>query len=587
MTQPPGQPPYGGGFGTPQDPSRQQSHQQPQAQPQPGPYGYPHTPPPQGPPVQNHPGYGYPQSGPYAAQPGPYTPPPQPGYGYPQSQYPGAPTPPPAQGGGGGSRNPFKGRPAMAIGAAVAALAVIGGAVFAVTSLGGDDEGDKKPVAQESPKASEDAKPSTEPSAPVNPGDGSGDGGEDLDVTDLNAGRKDGEAKVLWYKSAPDAPGSGADAPGLWVTDKVAVKAAYKQVFAFGVADGNPAWDPIEFDGKICAVTRQATAGKIVVAHQKTNASNAKCNQLQQIDLDTGEKGWTAEVDEGALFDSTLSLGLTVTGNTLMVGRSQSGTAYDVTTGKKLWDKKDYGQSCYPDGFAGGKKLIAVSSCAAGSDKKHDEVQELDPKTGKAKWTRKIPTGWRVEYAYSTDPVVLYLTNEDENKWNISTFNGDGSTRSQVDIKDSIAPDCDGGFLDRGLEGCSGVVVASNTLYLPTEAKDSTNAIVAINLANGKEKWRVKSAEGSSMAPMKTDGTKLIAYVEPGYSVGGEIVSVPTTGKNHKATRLLQMPSSAAKIESAFFSQAYDYVGGRFFLSTTTLTGSDEAKEKLMLAYGK
>lgn len=586
MTQPPGQPPYGGGFGPPQDPSQQR--------PRPGPYGHPRTPPPQGPPAPNT-GYGYPQqqSGPYTptppqpgpyAQPGPYTPPPQAGYGYPQARYPGAPTPPPA---GGGSRNPFQGKPALAIGAAVAALVVIGGAVFAVSSLGGDDEGDKKPVAQESPKASADDKPSSSPSAPVNPGDGSGDGGEDIDVSDLNAGREAGEAEVLWYKSAPDAPGSGAEAPGLWVTDKVAVKAAYKQVFAFDVGDGNPAWDPIGFDGKICAVTPEATAGKIVVAHQKTNARDGKCDQLQQIDLNTGEKGWTAEVDEGPLFDSTITIGLTVSGNTLMVGRSQSGTAFDVTTGKKLWDKKDYGQSCYPDGFAGGKRLIAVSSCAVSSDRAHDEVQELDPRTGKAKWTRKIPKGWRVEYAYSTDPVVLYLTNEEENTWNISTFNGDGSTRSQVGIKDSIAPDCDGGLLDRGLEGCSGVVVASNTLYLPTESKDGTNAIVAVDLVGGKEKWRVKSAVGSTLAPMRTDGSQLIAYVEPGYSGGGEIVSVPTTGKNHRTTRLLRMPNSAAKIESAFYSKVYDYVGGRFFLSTARLTGSDEAKEKLMLAYGK
>ncbi|WP_371579655.1 PQQ-binding-like beta-propeller repeat protein [Streptomyces sp. NBC_01314] len=598
MVQPPDHPPQGG-FGAPQGPP-------PQSQPQP-PYGYPQTPPPQGPPVPG-PGYGYPQqqqqpppaqpgpytqSGPYAqpqqpgpyAQPGPYNPASQAGYGYPQSQYPGAPTPPPV--GGGGSRNPFKGKPAMIIGATVAALLVVGGTVFAVTSLG--DDGEKKPVAKESASPTEDGKPSPSPTEPVNQGDGSGDGGEDLDISDLNADRKAGEAKVLWYKSAPDAPGSGANAPGLWVTDKVAVKPAYKQLFAYNVGDGNPAWDPIEFEGKICAVTPKATSGdRIVVSYQSGTGSDAECDQLQQVDLNTGDKGWSTELEKGELFDSAISVGLSVTGDTLMVGRSQSGTAYDVNTGKKLFDKKSYGQSCYPAGFAGGTRLISVSSCAVTTDKEHDEVQELDPRTGKAKWTRKIPKGWKVEHAYSVDPLVLYLTNEDENTWNISTLNADGSTRSQVDSDDSFAPECDGGILTRDMQGCTNVAADANTLYLPTEEKDGTNEIVALNLATGKEKWRLKSpSSDAEISPIRVEGSKLIAYVESTRDAGGQVVSVPTTGNSRQATKLIQMPASAAEIESSFYSKAIDYVDGRFYISTTLLNGVDDAKEKLMLAYGK
>ncbi|MFF6781561.1 PQQ-binding-like beta-propeller repeat protein [Streptomyces sp. NPDC012510] len=592
MTQPPDQPPQGG-YGAPQNPP-------PPSQPQPPqqPYGYPQTPPPQGPPAPS-PGYGYPQQpsahqGPYAppqqpgpyTQPGPYNPASQAGYGYPQSQYPGAPTPPPG-GGGGGSRNPFKGKPALAVGAAVAALLVIGGTVFAVTSLG--DDGAKKPVAKESTSPTEDGKPSPSPTQPVNEGDGSGDGGEDLDISDLNADRKAGEAKVLWYKSAPDVPGSGASAPGLWVTDKVAVKPAYKQLFAYDVQSGDPAWDPIEFPGKICAVTPKATSGdRAVIAYQKSTAKNADCDQLQQIDLNTGEKGWSAELEKGDLFDSAGTEALSVVGDTLLVARSQSGTAYDINTGKKLFDKKTYGQSCYPSGFAGGARLIVVSSCAVTTDKEHDEVQELDPKTGKATWTRKIPKGWKVEHAYSVDPVVLYLTNEEENTWNVSTLKADGSTRSQLDVEGSFAPECGGGILIGELQGCTGLAVDANTLYLPTEEKDGTNEVVALNLATGKEKWRVKSPSADAvMTPVKTDGSKLIAYVESTYSSGGRIVSVPTSGSGHKTTELLRMPASAAEIESSFYSKAIDYVDGRFYISSTLLSGVDDAKEKLMLAYGK
>ncbi|MFJ5265966.1 PQQ-binding-like beta-propeller repeat protein [Streptomyces sp. NPDC088387] len=613
MAQPPNQPPPQGGFGAPQDqPPQGQPPQQPG---QPGPYGPPPgggfgapqmpaqppqaPPPPQTPPSgAPQPGYGYPQGpgpygypqqpGPYGQpqQPGPYGQPQQPGpygaqpgYGYPQQQaaYPGGPgTPPP-----GGSRNPFKGKPAMIVGAAVAVLLVIGGTVFAVTS-GGDDK-DKKPTAEKS----DDAKPSASDDAPVNPGDGSGDGGDDPE--NLNEGRQAGESKVLWYKEAPDAPGSGADAAGMWITDKTAVKSAYKQLFAYDVGDGSPTWDPITFPQKICAVTPAKTDDdRIVVAYMNGASDRAKCNQLQQIDLNTGDKGWKAEIADGALFDSTLSVELSLAGDTLMVGRSQSGTAYDAGTGKKLYDKKKYGDACFPGAFAGGDgRLVQVASCGAGSDNEHDEVQELDPRTGKVRWTQKFDKGWRVARVYSFDPLVVYSTNDDEKAWNISTLGTNGSFTSQVDFDENFAPECGWAVLQRDLTGCMGVASDGSTLYLPTEATAAANEVVAINLANGKEKWRVKSPVDETMLPLQVEGGKLIAYVQASYDAGGRVVSIPTTGSDHKPTTLLQNPQGAADIEGSFFSRDMAWADGRFYLSSTRLTGNDEAKEKLMLTYGK
>ncbi|MFF3331535.1 PQQ-binding-like beta-propeller repeat protein [Streptomyces sp. NPDC002888] len=617
MTQPPNQPPQQGGFGAPQDQPPQQGG---------GGFGAPQTPPPpqgppapqgpppaapQGPPAQQ-PGYGYPQQpgpygqpgGPYGTpgapgtqQPGPYgTPGPygqpqqpgpygqpqqpgpygQPGYGYPpQPQFPGAPgTPPP----GSGSRNPFKGKPAIVIGAAVAALLVIGGTVWAVS---GDDGDKKKPVA----KQSDDAKP-TATDSPVNPGDGSGDGGEDPE--DFNADRQTGEAKVLWYKEAPDAPGSGADAPGMWITDKTAVKAAYKELVAYNVGNGTPTWDAITFKEKICAVTPQKTSDdKIVVAYMSGSSDRAKCNQLQQIDLNTGEKGWSGTVADGELFDSALSIELSITGKTLMVGRSQSGSAFDVETGKKLFDKTKYGDACFPSAFAGGAKLISVASCDATGANEHDEMQELDPTTGKVKWTQKFDKGWTVSHTFSVDPLVVYSTNKDKNAWNIATFKSEGGFRSQVGFDENFAPDCGFTVLQRDLTGCEAVAADAATLYLPTEANSGANEIVAINLADGKEKWRVKSPADESMLPIKVEDGKLIAYVEPSYDAAGQVVSIPTIGSSHKTTKLLQLPEATSEIENSFFSRDIDWVDGRFYISSTQLSGRDEAKEKLMLAFGK
>ncbi|MDC0767842.1 outer membrane protein assembly factor BamB family protein [Streptomyces sp. HD] len=601
MSQPPNQPPQGG-FGAPQDPRQggfgapqpAQPPQQGAPQTPPPPQGAPQTPPPpqgppqappppQGPPAgAPQPGYGYPQqpaqqvpyaSGPYGQpqqQPGPYGYPQQPGqgYGYPaQPQYPGAP--------GAGSGNPFKGKPALIIGAAVAALLVIGGTVFAVTRGGDDDP--KNPVSQGSdgPKGSESPSASEE-----------SEGGADPE--NLNGGRQPGEAKILWYKQAPDAPKSGADAPGLWITDKAAVKAAYKQIFAYNITDGEEAWAPISFPQKICSVTPQKSSdNKVVVAYESGSSDRAKCNKLQQVDLTTGAKGWSGSVSNGGLFDNTIKIELSITGNTLMVGRAQSGTAYDVNSGKKLYDKERYGDKCFPAAFAGGEKLIAVSSCDATGTDEHDEIQQLDPATGKAKWTQRYDKGWQIARVFSIDPLVVYSTNEDKKAWNISTLGNDGKFRSEVGVDLKIGTECGWAILERNLRGCAGVAADANTLYLPTEATTTANEIVAIDLANGKEKWRVKSPADEPMLPIKVEDGKLIAYVKPSYDAGGQVVAIPVTGSSHQPAKLLQNPASAASVENGFFSRTYDWVDGRFYLASTRLTGNDESKEKLMLAFGK
>ncbi|MEU0049291.1 PQQ-binding-like beta-propeller repeat protein [Streptomyces sp. NPDC006309] len=577
--------PVQGGAGAPQIPPAQGGFGAPQAPPAQGGFGAP--PPPVGPPPQPQPGYGYPQQpGPYAGAPGPYgypQPPqqpgpyggPQPGYGHPQQPpYPGAPGGPFP---GGPGKPASRKRTALIIGAAVAALLVIGGTVYAVTSGDGDGGGGrKKPVAQGSDDPKQSA--SGTPTAAA-----AGD-----DPENLNEGRQAGEAKVLWYKPAPDAPASGADAPGLWVSGDTVVKAAYKQVFAFGTQDGKNAWGPVAFPQKICAVTPQKSADdKVVVAYMSGGSDRAKCNQLQQLDLATGEKGWSGEVADGGLFDSALTVELSVSGRTLMVGRSQSGTAYDIDSGKKLYDKKRYGEACFPAAFAGGTgRLIQVASCGVGTGNEHEEIQELDPATGKVRWTRPVKKGWEVSRAYSVDPLVVYLTNREKKAWNISTFTKDGAFRSEVKVDEKFAPRCGWAILERELQGCQGVVADADTLYLPTDSTTSANEIVAISLSDGKAKWRVKSPANEPMTPVKIEDGKLVAYVRPSYDAGGQVVSVPLTGSSHSTTRLLRNPQGGADAENSFYDGVVDFSGGRLFVSSGRLSGNDASKEKLIMAFG-
>ncbi|KPI04191.1 hypothetical protein OK074_4718 [Actinobacteria bacterium OK074] len=480
----------------------------------------------------------------------------------------------------GPDRHPHRalGRPLPVVAAVAAALLVVGGTVWAVAARGGGGDVGDRTLAQ-SGEGLDPAVTPVDPAAPVDP-------------TAVNANRAPGEDRLLWAARAPQPPsGMGADAPGMWITGTTAVKAAYDELLAYGVADGATAWGPITFPRPICAVTPQQTSDdRIVVAYPGNSGDGTRCDRLQEVDLRTGARGWSATVDRAV----APALGLTLSGRTLVVGRATSGTAYDVDTGRKLWEKAKYGAAaCLPVAFAGAPgRLLAVSSCGAGTAAEHDEVQELDPATGKAAWTRRIPNGWTVERTYSVDPVVLYLTDQDERRWNISVLDDDGTPRSQVHVDDTFAPECGRTLMDRDLQGCQGVAADADTLYLPTGATSGAgpNSVVAVDLGTGEEKWRVPSPGAAPMLPLRTadGGKRLIAYVEAAPGAGGRVVSLPTGGNGRRTiTTLLRDPAGAAAAESGFASETIAYADSRFYISTTRLTGDTSSGQNLMLAYGK
>ncbi len=227
------------------------------------------------------------------------------------------------------------------------------------------------------------------------------------------------------------------------------------------------------------------------------SSDSAKCNQLQLVDLVTGEKGWTQEVADGELFDSVLSIEMALAGNTLMVGRSQSGTAYDVRTGKKLWDSSGTATPLLPPAFAGGERLIQVASCGAGRHQRARRGPRARPEhrqgqvdlpvrqglAGRAHLLRR-PAG-RLRHqggGRQRQEVVEHRRLHRRRK-----------LRSQVAVDENFDPGCGWAILARDLQGCEGVVVEGDTLYLPTAATTGANELVAISLANGKELWRESS----------------------------------------------------------------------------------------------
>ncbi|NED10551.1 PQQ-binding-like beta-propeller repeat protein, partial [Streptomyces sp. SID9124] len=572
---PPTPPPTQPGYGYPQQPGPYDKPQQP------GPYGQ--QPGPYGQQPQQPGPYGQPQAGPYGQpqQPGPYNQQPQAGYGFPPQQYPGAPVPP-------GPGGPSKRKPALIIGAAVVALALIGGGVWLATS--GGDDGDDKPVAKKSEQVT---KPSVSPS--VDDGDGNGTGRED---DDLNSGRKDGEAKVLWLqKNDVDLPRNGADVYGPWIVGDTIVKGMYRTVSGYSVADGTQQWT-LKLPADICSAPEQTTAdGKIVIAIKNGTTDKADCSALQQIDLNTGKAGWKKEVKKSGLFDMMSDLSMAISGDTVTAGRTGAANAFRVSDGKEVFGKRS--GTCQPFAFAGGAKLIAAVNCRTGDvDNPQHEIEELDPKTGKAKWTYKPARGWEVDKVYSVTPLIVSLTkgsSSDDKKWSILALRENGTLRSQLigDKNDKFAPDCGGGFTIFGqrLDGCTGVAADANTFYMATQDDTSgsarTNKVVAFNLNTGKPKWKADSPAEQTVKPLRMEGGDVLLYVDGGYSKGGGIATLSPSGGSPKM--ILQHPESTSSIERSFYNPKILYADGRSFIASGRVSASNDKEEletKTMMAFG-
>ncbi|MFF1561097.1 PQQ-binding-like beta-propeller repeat protein [Streptomyces sp. NPDC058279] len=553
------------------------------------------TEPPQPPPNQPPPpsGYGHlpgppqpahvppPGANPYAQQP-PTVPQPQappgqfaqPGYGYPPPPtvpqgMPGAPGHP-------GGKRPRQ--PAVILAAVVGAVVVLGaGGYFAFGHGGGDSP--KHPVAQGSTPA--DDKPSGSPS--VDTGDGSGNGSGDQE--DLNAGRKPGEDKVLWYKSAKiDGPGAGVPAQGQWIVGDSVVKTVGRSLVGYQVTDGKQKWK-LDFPADVCGSTNQTTGdGKTVVLLKDGDSDTADCTRMKLIDLKTGKEGWTKTVEQQNLFDTAISAYPSIVGDTVAVNRSISTTAYKISTGDKIFTG-NVPEGCKPRSYIGGNaKMIGLATCEDAD--RTVEVQGIDPATGTKSWTYRLAKGFEVNSVYSVDPLVIDVGNRDTKKRAIMSLGPDGKARASMSAEGSFVVNC--GVAGDSLQGCGTTAVADDTLYLATLPANGAkaNEIVAFDLGTGKAKWRTPSGENAGITPLTAEKGRLIAYRKSVSSdKGGEIVSVPAAGGN--PTVLLHNPSGpASEVESAFYSPELDYVDGRFFVSVTRLQ-ADGKDEKLLMAFGK
>ncbi|GAA4805134.1 PQQ-binding-like beta-propeller repeat protein [Streptomyces ziwulingensis] len=579
--QPPQQPPQppqggGGGFGPPQQP------------PPPG-YGYPQQPAPSG--------YGYPGQPPapaYGQQPGPNpygqpTPPygQQLGYAYPPPHTP-YPTQPIGPGGPGGGRN----RTVAVVVAAVVALALVVGGVVWFAHSSGDEGGKDDTATSGSTTGGGDEKGGTD-------GPAVADGQEKVPA--------DPASEVLFQVPSPkvDKDERSVVVAGSWLTDKVYAKSGIAEITGYDPGKGDELWT-IPLAGPVCTVSKYVTVdNKAAVVHQPAMPTRAKpsqgCSQVTLIDLDTGRMLWSKEAKAERSGDRPMAFSnVTVSKDTVAAGGLAGGVGWDISSGATLWSPKA-DDSCYDNGYGGGPKLVVVRKCGE-LDARQLHIQTIDPKTGKVVSEYEMAPG--IEYAavVSTDPLVVAADVGDSagDGSGISDFfsldNKTGKLRNRISAPGkNFAARCDA--ISR-VEQCSGLTVGNDRLYIATEEHKGsgesysfTNEIVVFDLATGKQTGeRADAGDGYTMTPLRMDGGDVIAYKEPPYNKGGQVVSID--GRTFEETKLLENPATknVRDVETQMQPEYAEiiYSQGRLYLAAqfaSALSASDD-KRYLTVAFG-
>ncbi|MGW1813964.1 outer membrane protein assembly factor BamB family protein [Streptomyces sp. NPDC002125] len=563
-------PPPAGGYGAPTPPPAGGYGTPPPGQPPQNPaYGYPQAPPPGQPPTQ--PGYGFPQGPP----PGQHGMPPQHGYGYPtapmQPQYA---TPQP------GGAKKFGTQAKIIVAAVVAVVLIVGGGVIYASN--GSDSGKKDEASTAGTTGGENGE---------NKGGESGGlgGGSEKAPADT-------ASKVGFQLPHPKVTDT-TTVDGSWVTDKAYVKTGVYEIVGYDIAKGTKLWS-IPLTGQLCAASRHMSKDyrtAIVFEDGKPTAEDKypSCTQVGALDLATGKLVWSKSVTSTTGGDEPVRFSeVTLSGTTVAAGGTSGGAAFKLTDGAELWKPKADTNNCADRGYGGGEALAVVRRCGS-YDEPQLTIQALDPNTGAPLSSYTMPAG--VEYAsiVSTKPLVVAA--------DVGDTAGDGSGISDFFSIDAatgklivrISADADKYAAECGsteVETCHSLAVGNNKLYVPTEEHDGggeygdTNEIVAFDLTTGKLLGgRADAGDDYTLTPLRMDGSNIIAYKEPPYDKGGQIVSID--GSTFKETVLMVNPDTeAVRDAETSFSIDYSefiYEKGRLFISEKMISEPSKSASSL------
>ncbi|MEI7033045.1 PQQ-binding-like beta-propeller repeat protein [Streptomyces pratensis] len=502
-----------------------------------------------------------------------YTPgPPQepvPGNPYASQGYGPQPGPPPPR------RRSHRGPVIAAVVAFV--LVAAGGAGHVLLDRG--DDGPAAPVAGESPGAV------ASPSPPGSPAPGASRAG--LPTTrEINAARKPGDAAAWIVDDPTDLPGGNNKVHDLWIVGDLAVQALHRKVTAYRLSDGAEVWS-VALPSTVCETPADPTPdGKVVLLHRRSAAAERMnpCDQLQMIDLKTGEKGWHKELAATDPDDSRLLVYSAISGGAFAIAHDMRAAAYRVDDGSKLYDIPWEEPKCFPDGVAGGARLLVISDCAVSADRRENfsQLREIDPRTGKVLWRHRTPAGWKSGRVISVDPVVFTTVHAERTAtdWRVFVLGPGGKLRTTFDAREKGFEHCAGDGAGSDAQPCRGTAVGHGHLVL-----GGTDRIGTYDLSTGKFLWGVKSDEPRRLHPLRAEaGKAMLVYETASPSRPGRVYRMGPRGAGTEK-EVLRHPAASAEPEYKTFGGRLAYADGRLVMTSAGVDGDDDRREARMLSF--
>ncbi|WP_367048535.1 PQQ-binding-like beta-propeller repeat protein [Streptomyces sp. Je 1-332] len=357
------------------------------------------------------------------------------------------------------------------------------------------------------------------------------------------------------------------------------VKATYKTVYAFDANTGSAAWPKghLKLPHAICGASHTSSDdGKIVVAYYDSERETRTCNQLMQLDLTTGSRGWTVKIPNEHGMDIMTRQDLVISGDIVTATRIGGNSAFAIEDGEKVFGMLDLKDGCRPSGFAGGQRLVAFVNC--GSAEPYDyQVQEIDPATGKARWTHSFPKGETPYGVYSLDPLVINVSTQARTKVRVTVLGDKGKPRSHFALSDEVDPGCTSADMpDSSYQSCPNALIEGNTLYLPQTSSDvgTRSALIGLDLRTGKERSKVPSPDDGALQPIRVEGDVMLVYAGATRTRAGALLSVPLTGG--EPTALLRLPHATRLTQRAYDQVRTSPGGGLLVLTLGSIPGDED-----------
>ncbi|MEU5882232.1 PQQ-binding-like beta-propeller repeat protein [Spirillospora sp. NPDC047279] len=394
-------------------------------------------------------------------------------------------------------------------------------------------------------------------------------------------------APPLWTLEARAVAGSEKDvSPASWASGPVLAITRARDVTGYDAATGKVRWR-LPLAGRVCGASAFPSKGRVAV--QFGPDARWDCGRIALVDLASGTKVWEAPITSAA---PVWRGQVVMSGDTVVVRWGKGVTALGLNDGKQRWNAPASRSECGAQSLAGGSVLVAAYACssrasATGSATWH--VRELDPATGRPRWSYAVPAGHEVSALPSTGPVIVLLRPEKRpaDSRRLVTLTSTGTVRADIPLADRSAIRCDA----YDPSNCEGIVVDGETIYTRpgTGARKDVPPIVALSMDGGRARWSTENPDGNRLIPvaMEDGGQRLIA-VQPGRRLNRsprqppQLVAVDVA--SGRTTVLWGLDKSIDTNMRLITQAGRHYAQGRFFLVKTSALRNDD--ETVVSAHG-